>query len=372
MKQITSMNRPFIFYFLFFIYCFLFLLLPACKKPHPGARPDASIKRSAGKQNAKYQHCARVDPGAAGKVKPITMAGVELSLVGPVLSGGGQHRPGRLVLGVLGDTREALPATLKKLGLLVGEFRRAKAAAVVLLGGIDKSYEGVRAVLARLREGGLPVLALPGDRASRAGFSGAVENLGGGVVDFTRVKAVVHPRATLVGLPGYFRAHHLLAGEQGCSYDAPDLRLLGALAARLPAPRVLLSHGPMRGSKPGDVDRAFGDINVGDPLITRLVVDGKFAVVLSAHVHESAGRARTLGGEPVAEGAWTPTLQLNVGAADTTPHEDLAGGWSSGTAALVELEPARARFRMIKLKLLTASKAAASGASRQRGRPKPL
>jgi len=184
------------------------------------------------------------------------------------------------------------------------------------------------------------------------------------VVDFTRVRAVVHPGGSLVGVPGYYRAHHLLAGEQGCSYDAGDIERLWALAARLPAPRILLSHGPARGTGPGDLDRAFGGVNVGDPLLTRLVQRGKVSVVLSAHVHESAGRARTLDGTPVAEGAWAPSLLLNVGAADTTPHEDLGGAWSFGTAALVEVEQSRARFRMIKFSQLTESKGAGGGASR--------
>ena len=296
------------------------------------------------------------------KVKPITLAGVKLSPVGPLLRyAGDKHQPSRLVLGVLGDTREALPATLAKLTLLVREFRRGGAAAVVLLGGVDETYEGIRAVLASLQQEGLPVLALPGDRESRSGFSGAVENLGAGVVDLIRVRAVVHPGGSLVGVPGYFRAHHLLAGEQGCSYDAVDMERLGTLTAQLPAPRVLLSHGPVRGTGARDVDRAFGDVNVGDPLLTRLVRRGKVNVVLSAHVHESAGRARTLGGVPVAEGAWATSLLLNVGAADTTPHEDLRGAWSSGTAALVELEGSRARFRMIKFSQLTVSKGVGGG-----------
>lgn len=359
------MTRFHILHSLFLVLYFVFLV-PACKEPqvnttHAAARPKLPQTTTA----IQFEHCARVDPAAAKKVQPITLAGVKLSVQGAALRFSGKPAStGRLVLGVLGDTRAASPDTLARLGPLSRRFKQAGAAAVVVLGGVAPTYDGVREVLARLREGGLPVLALPGDRASRSGFSGAVENLGAGVVDLIRVRAVVHPAASLVGLPGYYRAHHLLAGPQGCSYDGADLTRLAALAAGLPGPRVLLSHGPPRGSGPTAVDRAFGGVNVGDPLMGELMRRGKLTVVLSAHVHESAGRATTLSGDPVAQGAWSPTLVLNVGAADATPHQDLRGAWSTGTAALVEVEARRARFRMVELSRLTASPPSESGPSR--------
>jgi hypothetical protein len=67
-------------------------------------------------------------------------------------------------------------------------------------------------------------------------------------------------------------------------------------------------------------------------------------------VHESAGRATTLDERPVGEGEWSDSLLLNVGSADSVPHEDLAGRWSRGSAALVELEGERARYRMVSLR----------------------
>ncbi len=340
-------------------------LLPACKQPQinstrAAARPGP-VARTA---PAKYERCARVDPAAASKVQPITVAGVKLSVRGSVLRYSGKPPSRRLVLGVLGDTRAASPDTLARLGPLVRRFKQEGAAAVALLGGVDGSYEGVRAVLARLQQGGLPVLALPGDRASRGGFSGAVENVGAGVVDLIRVRAVVHPGASLLGLPGYYRAHHLLAGAQGCSYDGADLERLATLSAGLPGPRVLLSHGPPRGQGPEAVDRAFGGVNVGDARLGSLIRRGKISVVLCAHVHESGGRATTVDGAPVKPGAWSPSLVLNVGAADATPHQDLSGAWSTGTAALVEFEGGQARFRMIEISRLGASKPARTGPSR--------
>lgn len=335
---------------------FLLLLLatPGCKKTRT-ISPDepAGGTLSADEGTIKYEHCARFDAAAGARVKPITIGGVKLTVQGPVLrAAGGRQAARRLVLGVLGDTREATAANLTRLGLLGQHFKRRGAVAIVVLGGIDASYEGVRAVLAKL-QGSLPVLALPGDRASRSGFSGAVDNLGSGVVDFTRVRAVQLPGASLVGLPGYFRAAHLMAGEQGCSYDAGDLARLARLASRLPRPRVLLSHGPPRGQGTAALDRAFGDINIGDPALPALVRRGGFGLVLCAHVHESGGRATTVDGRPVGPGVWASSLMLNVGAADSTPHEDLQGAWSRGSAALVELSGQQVRYRMIDLSRLT-------------------
>jgi len=299
-----------------------------------------------------YEHCARVNPSPLPKLMaaepgPITLAGVQLFARGAVLRPRQKPSPGRLKLGVLGDTRQALPATLARLRHLAKQMKRLGAQAIIVLGGIDSTFEGIRDVLAQLSPK-LPVLALPGDRESRSGFSGAAVNVGQQVVDLILVKALVLPGASLVGVPGYHLPHHLMAAEQGCSYDWADLQALVSLARELPGPRVLLAHGPPRGAGPHAVDRAFGDINIGDPLLGRLLQQGQFAFGLFSHVHESAGRATTLKGEPVAENQWSTSLLLNVGAVDTVPNQDLQGRWSRGTAALVEVEDRRARYRMIR------------------------
>jgi Icc-related predicted phosphoesterase len=306
--------------------------------------PDAAKPATPG---PRYERCATLSPD--GKLKPVSIFGLKLV----PRSGGAVLRAEspppadrRLVLGVLGDTKEALPATLKHLDRLVAWFRLMGVSAVVVLGGIDASFEGTREVLGRLQRFG-PVLALPGDRESRSGFQAAAE-AHRRVVDLVRVRALSCPRVLgLIAVPGYHLPHHLHAREQGCSYGEEEIRALVPLARKLPAPRVLVAHTPPRGRGARAVDRAFGKVNIGDPKLSRLMREAEIPFGLFAHVHESAGHATTLSGEPVPERTWSTSLLLNVGSADSVLHEDLEGNWSRGTAALFELEKGRARYRMV-------------------------
>ena len=331
-------------------------LLAGCPRAGPGASAGRDTG-TAGQDSAPtrpapvgFEACARVAPPPVDRVKPVTLAGVRLVLQGAVMRPAPHQRASsrRLVLGVLADTRFADEANVSRLRLLRDHLVSLGAHAIVVLGGLDATYEGTRALLGALH-GRLPLLALPGDRASRSGFSGALENLGQGVVDFTLVRAVVHPAATLVGVPGYHLTHHLRAEVQGCSYDREDLAEVATLALTLPAPRILLSHGPPRAEGPGAVDRALGGINAGDPALTRLLGAGKFQFGLAAHLHEAGGHATTLAGAPVAPGDSAEGLLLNVGSADRVPHENLRRGTSSGTAALITLDHGIATHRVIDL-----------------------
>jgi Icc-related predicted phosphoesterase len=251
-----------------------------------------------------------------------------------------------LVIGALADTKEALPATLAQLDRLTEQFRRHGVQAIVVLGGIDRTYEGIRAVLDRLQRVAT-VLALPGDRESRSGFQAAARAFPNRVVDLVRVRAVVLPGLSIIGVPGYHLPHHLMAKEQGCSYDAPEIDDIADRSRALPGPRLLLAHGPPRGSGRLAVDRAFGQVNIGDPLLRRLLARGRVTLGLFGHVHESAGRATTLEGSPVKPLTWSRSLLLNVGSADSVPHQDLKGRWWRATAAVVEVRGGRARYRMI-------------------------
>ena len=306
-----------------------------------------------------YERCARLDSFTPQGRKPLQWGGTLLVPHGPLLKPAPGPSPklkvhhsrstsrfSRLTLGILADTKEALPATLKQLEEAVRQFRRAKVSAVVVLGGIDSTYEGIRTVLTHL-QGAEPILALPGDRESRSGFQAAVGALGPMAVDLSQVRGMVVPGTSFIAVPGYYRHHHLFAREQGCSYDADDIRLLIPMARQLPAPRILLSHGPPKGSGVQATDRAFGGVNIGDPLLRRLMQDAEIRFGFFAHVQEAAGHATTLAGRPVGEMEWSDSLLLNVGAADSVPHENLAGAWSKGTAAVVELRREKARYRMV-------------------------
>jgi hypothetical protein len=262
---------------------------------------------------------------------------------------GGTGRAVTLKLGVLSDTKEALPETLAQLDQLAALFRREEVTAIVVLGGIDPTFEGIRLVLTHLQVAG-PIIALPGDRESLSGWQAAMEALGRGGVDLTRITSLSLAGMGIVGVPGYFLHHHLLAQEQGCSYNADDIDEVIDRVQGLPPMRVLFSHGPPRGERETAVDLAFGGVHIGDPQLHRLMQEGHVAFGIFGHVHEAVGHATTLSGQVVSPMVWSDSLLLNVGSAEAIPHEDLAGQWWQGTAAMVELTEKKARYRMLAFK----------------------
>lgn len=310
---------------------------------------DASAPKSAAHTPRPFQHCLGSTTFSGESFKPVWIGADQVFPNGGILRSKKKASPGdSLVLGVLSDTKEALPATLRGLDALAERFTKASVAAIVVLGGIDPSFEGTKTVLSHLAKTA-PVLALPGDRESRSGFQAAVQNAGARVIDLVRFRAVVLSAASLIGIPGYYLPHHLLAKEQGCSYDEKDLKNLIPLAKELPAPRLLLSHGPPLGSGPQAVDWAFGRVNIGDPQLRELMSRAGIQFGLFGHVHESTGHATALDGSPVSPSSWSTSLLLNVGSADSVPHENLDGTWSSGAAAIVEIADGKARYRMLSI-----------------------
>ena len=161
----------------------------------------------------------------------------------------------------------------------------------------------------------------------------------------TRIAIVQLPMVSILAVPGYHLAHHLRAGPQGCSYDWSDLGPLARLARAAPAPRLLLAHGPPRGRGAAAIDRAFGEVNIGDPLLSRLLAQGRLAFGLFGHVAEAAGRATTVDGQAVAPGRPSDTLLMQVGAADALPYQTLAGSWLAGAAAIVEVRRGKASYQ---------------------------
>src|SRR5262249_668661 len=119
-------------------------------------------------------------------------------------------------------------------------------------------------------------------------------------------------------------------------------------------PLVLVAHTPPRGQGSQALDWALGGANVGDPAMAMLLDALTPTVALFAHVDEAGGRAvdgNKPEPQPVRPEAPAEKLQLNVGAADSVPH-DLVSGLSGlvvghGQAALVQLASGKVSFRML-------------------------
>lgn len=352
-----------------FLLVFPFVVLTGCpdrSRSKPASDRELTPGLDAGPTGAVMRHarCSRVRSLPEWQRAGLSLGSLRFVAEGPVLRPESAHprQSGiktteknitlpRLLLGVVADTHVDSPENRRHLERARDRLTDAGAQAIVVLGGLDPTYEGTRELLNSLG-GKRPILALPGDRESESGFSAAVENLASmarpdaGFVDLTLVRALLLPQATLMGVPGYHLPHHHLAGVQGCGYDDRDLRELARLARLLPEPRLLVAHGPPRSAR---IDLGYGREHLGDPMLRRLIVAGGFRFGLFAHLHESGGQAETLDGRPVPPGVFSDSLLLNIGSSDATPQEDLDGRFHTGQAALFEISSGRARFRILPL-----------------------
>lgn len=324
---------------------------PADQRADRGSVTPSDASRATAKP--AFVPCATMNEPSGALTPTIRIQGAALTARGSRLVAerlgrdGDTRRASPLRLGVLADTREALPATVEALVALRSAFIDAKVDAIIVLGGIEATFDGMRLLLTRLGTG-VPLLAMPGDLASHEGFQAALRELGSRAVDLTSYRLVELPGATLAAVPGYYRRHHIAAGPQGCSYSPGDLQQLGkALAARGAIPRVVLSYGPPRGDGAHAVDRAYGDVNIGDRSLARLMRETGARFGLFSHVCESGGHATDLDGHPVAEDSWSDSLLVNVGAADSVPCQRLDGSWWASSAVIFEVSARGARFRRV-------------------------
>lgn len=321
----------------------LALLLVGCRseahEPALAARTQATKTKPVQKEKAAPWSCGAVHEGAR--------------LSRPAL-GQKKRADGAIAIGLIADTREAKPETLGNLARFSGVFRSEQVAAVVALGGLESTEQGIAEVLLALKGAGAPVFALPGDREPEKAFHAGVERArqaGLDVTDLALARAIAGSGLAILSLPGYRWPHYLTAGDFGCSYKAADVAALAGLDAWLAADRtrpiLLVAYAPPRGDGPGALDWALGGANVGDSDLARLLPSLHVRVGAFAHVDEAGGRQDD-GKAPVPDRAWSERLYVNVGAADAVPHELWPSGLSRGQAMVVEIKDGKARGKVIR------------------------
>jgi len=161
-----------------------------------------------------------------------------------------------LAIGVIGDAGGAAPATLAAIGRLRGKLDAAKVDIVVVLGGMGATRADIEASLGALAtHAAWPVVALPGDLEPAAAHGDAIAALrarGAPVIDARRARWIELGGAAVATLPGAIAAERLVAGADGCAYDADDLAALtDALSARSGV-RVLATAEAPRGTSGGE------------------------------------------------------------------------------------------------------------------------
>lgn len=258
----------------------------------------------------------------------------------------------RLILGLVGDPRQALPGTVSALRRLRRLFVAARADAIVVLGGLPRQETELRAVLRALappaRPPQIPLLVLPGSRSSRPLLARVLAELGPQVVNLAQVRIVRHPAATLLSLPGSPYARPTKSFKP-CFYANAELPSLASAWQQQPEPRVLLGYVPPRGRGADAIDEGAVGVHSGSAALRRAMRTAGVRFGFFAAIREASGRATTETGSPVPEQAFSDSLLLNVGSVDALPEPAEDGRWLRPQGALVELRGGRARYRLLSL-----------------------
>jgi hypothetical protein len=163
----------------------------------------------------------------------------------------------------------------------------------------------------------------------------------------------------LVSLPGYHAADYINC-KTGCQYLKSTVDEVVRVAKEAKAPVALVAHGPPHGNGPQALDYAGASANVGDEAITKAISSAKIAFGLFSNIKEAGGRAAKdpAGQTLLKEGEESETLYLNPGPADTIGWPMNDGTESVGMAASFTLKNGKARYRLFRMKPLTAAERA--------------
>ena len=312
---------------------------------------------------AEYRHdhalsCVGPMDGAT-ESKDLIIAGKAYRLNGSRLVALDKTPPAQVRIGVLSSIKDFGPETKTNLDKFFKWFAAEGVDWVVLNGDISGSEDEFDELLAYLTAFGKPLLLTIGNYESRGSYFRAVTAAADAsplVVDMNLVRTVEAAGVTMVSMPGYYD-HRFLHSGSGCIYKPDDvddtIEGLDAVApASASAPRLLISHGPPKGTGTKTIDvAAEGRVNVGDPSLTKLIRSGDFSFGLFGHILESGGRS--VAGDlatPVREDVWSPQLYVNAGASSSSPWGLNDGSTSVGMAALMTVSGSKAKvkFKMFK------------------------
>ena len=237
---------------------------------------------------------------------------------------------GELTIGVLADAAGNAPATLAAIRRIRDKLGHVDL--VLTLGGMGSTAPELNAVFAALADGAAwPVVALPGDLeavpALREAIAAARER-GAAVYDGRLIHDIELPGATIALVRGAGAASRLVAGADGCLYQAADAsRVLAALTRRAGLRIIASAEAP----------RSDGDPATGDLAITA-TAGHEIDVALHGAARGAASAARS-GGRDAAAADITP------GVCDATPRLSSAG--TTATAGVLAVRGTTWRWQPI-------------------------
>ncbi|MBK7860440.1 MAG: metallophosphoesterase [Archangiaceae bacterium] len=331
-------------------------------KPAEPARPANPPQPPAEAQPRADKECAApLDPGPASDV---TVGTRTAKASGSKLTFADKDADGAFSLGVLGPMNEDSGENMLALKKYLKFFADEKVDAIVFPGDVGEVADGIARVLkTAAAEMKVPVLVVIGNSECRAEYTDGVDLAkkdASNIVNLNAYRVLEFPEVTVVSLPGYHDPNFMRC-QTGCRYFKSTVDEVISASKASKAPVVLISHGPPHGTGNAALDfSSAGDINAGDAEVNRAIKEGNVAFGLFSNIKESGGRgtAEAEGTTQVKEGAWSKTLFLAAGPADTMKWSMNDGTTSYGMAQVLTVKDGQASFKVLRNKQMSASEKA--------------
>jgi Icc-related predicted phosphoesterase len=281
----------------------------------------------------------------------LTINGRTYTYSGPALKANKPDPDGVVTLGVLGAVKDYSEDARTALDNFLKRFEKEKVDALVLVGDIAATEFEITQVLLRCAKTKLPVLAVIGNSEGRAAFNRAILaalKVAPNVINFNIVRRVELGGATLISLPGY-RDKRFVHQTSGCLYKDRDLKVLGRIVEKAPAPVVMVSHGPPAGRGKHALDYAVEAGNVGDVGLGGFIKKEEIPFGLFSHILEAGGQAVDDQDRTVKPGKWVKRLYINSGSANPLNWQLNTGKLSCGMAAVFRVKQDQANYTLIRL-----------------------
>jgi Icc-related predicted phosphoesterase len=308
----------------------------------------SSSTPSSGKADGKkFLRCA--EPSDDGGKESIRISPLMLEKDGLNLKISG-FRSASVTLGLLSGIAEANQENFANLDFFLARFKEAGVQMIAVLGGLGTEESDTDGILKKIAEAPVPILAIPGAEENFDVFRKLFEKYKRQfpqLVDMTRVRRVQVGSMNFVSLPGYYKPFYLTGKDRGCAYQKDDIELTAKLFDEK-GTNVMLAPSPPRGTGIDAVDRARGQVNIGDPELRRALDERKIKFGMFGHVYESGGHAvQADNATPVAAGIWAESLWIEAGAAEALPMFLVGEGRSAGMAQIVSFTGGRARYQTV-------------------------
>ncbi len=344
--------------FVYFFLVSLIISIIACKKTEPANSetpqdsalpPDAAFVKTSTKSSS--DKC--VGPFATGTKQTLKIGEIEYEINGYRMTQLTKDADESTIIGVMSDIKEDTPQNLDNVKQVIEQFKQNKVNLVLVAGDSGESVASIENVLMPLAQLPVPVLVIIGNREKVPHFNTALSNINKkypNIISMNFVRYFDGDDVDVFSLPGYHDPNFIHSRE-GCQYFQSDVEELSKHIPLANSPVVLLTHGPALQKGNTAIDRMAEGVNVGDPMLTKLIADTKIPFGVSGNIHEAGGIGTDLSGTYIVKQN-TPSDQLflNPGPTDSVRWQMNDGTESIGMSAILTVEGKKAKYSIFRIK----------------------